>query len=171
MQGRKLRILALHGFRENASRFRGRLRGLLKRLGHAVDIDFVEAPHILPCPHAASTSSQVEYKQPPVTANSELHTRMCHAEAVRDSLHFDTATSGKAEECQIGGSGGRRGGSSEDAKTRVGSVSQVPQDGVKVPEAVGKRHNKYAWFVSTRVPNADAGAKPCPCQHALLCVI
>eukprot|EP00892_Ulva_mutabilis_P007460 jgi/Ulvmu1/5086/UM021_0103.1 len=45
---RKLRILALHGFRENGNRLRGRLRGLMKRMRHLVDIDFVTAPHALP---------------------------------------------------------------------------------------------------------------------------
>jgi len=54
MQGRKIRILALHGFRENGDRFRGRLRGLMKRMRHLVEIDFVTAPHEI---HAATPAA------------------------------------------------------------------------------------------------------------------
>ena len=42
-----VRLLAFHGFRENASRFRGRMRALLKRWRHGVTVEFVEAPHEL----------------------------------------------------------------------------------------------------------------------------
>lgn len=48
LQKRKLRVLALHGFRENASRFRGRMRAFMKRLHHHLDLDFLQAPHALP---------------------------------------------------------------------------------------------------------------------------
>jgi hypothetical protein len=42
-----IRILALHGFRENAARFRGRLRALLKRWRPHVSVQFINAPHAL----------------------------------------------------------------------------------------------------------------------------
>lgn len=57
VQHRPLKLLALHGFRENASRFRGRLRGLLKRWGSAVNVEFIEAPHEL-APALARTREQ-----------------------------------------------------------------------------------------------------------------
>ena len=48
LQGhRKLRILVLHGFRENAARSRGRLRGLMKRMQRTADLIFIDAPHAL----------------------------------------------------------------------------------------------------------------------------
>jgi Serine hydrolase (FSH1)/Rhodanase C-terminal len=42
-----LHVLALHGFRENGSRFRGRLRALMKRLRGNVRFTFIDAPHML----------------------------------------------------------------------------------------------------------------------------
>jgi predicted esterase len=44
----KLRLLCLHGFRQNASSFRGRLGSLQKKLKHVADFVFVDAPHKLP---------------------------------------------------------------------------------------------------------------------------
>ena len=44
----KLRLLCLHGFRQNASSFKGRLGSLKKKLKHIVDFVFVDAPHRLP---------------------------------------------------------------------------------------------------------------------------
>lgn len=45
---RKLRLLCLHGFRQNASCFQGRLGSLKKKLKHIADFVFVDAPHSLP---------------------------------------------------------------------------------------------------------------------------
>ncbi|KAF0852780.1 mitochondrial serine hydrolase (FSH1) [Andalucia godoyi] len=42
---RKLRILCFHGFRQNASGFRGRLGALRKYLKSYADLEFLEAPH------------------------------------------------------------------------------------------------------------------------------
>jgi hypothetical protein len=47
-QARKLRVLCLHGFRQNASSFRGRLSALRKKLKHIADMIFIDAPHELP---------------------------------------------------------------------------------------------------------------------------
>ncbi|KAH6761450.1 rhodanese-like domain protein [Perilla frutescens var. hirtella] len=48
MSIRKLRILCLHGFRQNASGFKGRTASLAKKLKNIADIVFVNAPHELP---------------------------------------------------------------------------------------------------------------------------
>ncbi|KAF3793240.1 Rhodanese-like domain-containing protein 6 [Nymphaea thermarum] len=45
---RKLRILCLHGFRQNASGFKGRLGSFMKKLKHLAEFVFVDAPHGLP---------------------------------------------------------------------------------------------------------------------------
>ncbi|XP_059648412.1 rhodanese-like domain-containing protein 6 [Cornus florida] len=48
MPSRKLRILCLHGFRQNASSFKGRTASLAKKLKNLVEFVFVDAPHELP---------------------------------------------------------------------------------------------------------------------------
>ncbi|KAK1318486.1 Rhodanese-like domain-containing protein 6 [Acorus calamus] len=45
---RKLRILCLHGFRQNASNFKGRTSSLAKKLKSIAELVFVDAPHVLP---------------------------------------------------------------------------------------------------------------------------
>lgn len=45
---RKLRILCLHGFRQNASGFKGRTGSLAKKLKAFAELVFVDAPHELP---------------------------------------------------------------------------------------------------------------------------
>ncbi|KAK7278029.1 hypothetical protein RJT34_23050 [Clitoria ternatea] len=45
---RKLRILCLHGFRQNASSFKGRTASLAKKLKKMAEFVFVDAPHELP---------------------------------------------------------------------------------------------------------------------------
>ncbi|XP_009592621.1 rhodanese-like domain-containing protein 6 isoform X1 [Nicotiana tomentosiformis] len=45
---RKLRILCLHGFRQNASGFKGRTASLAKKLKSIAELVFVDAPHELP---------------------------------------------------------------------------------------------------------------------------
>ncbi|KAA8536723.1 hypothetical protein F0562_029201 [Nyssa sinensis] len=45
---RKLRILCLHGFRQNASSFKGRTASLAKKLKNIAELVFVDAPHELP---------------------------------------------------------------------------------------------------------------------------
>lgn len=45
---KKLRILCLHGFRQNASSFKGRTASLAKKLKNIAELVFVDAPHELP---------------------------------------------------------------------------------------------------------------------------
>uniref|UniRef100_A0A7C9DRD5 Rhodanese domain-containing protein n=1 Tax=Opuntia streptacantha TaxID=393608 RepID=A0A7C9DRD5_OPUST len=45
---KKLRILCLHGFRQNASGFKGRTAALAKKLRSLAELVFVNAPHELP---------------------------------------------------------------------------------------------------------------------------
>ncbi|KAG4909942.1 hypothetical protein JHK87_056058 [Glycine soja] len=45
---RKLRILCLHGFRQNASSFKGRTASLAKKLKKMAEFVFINAPHELP---------------------------------------------------------------------------------------------------------------------------
>lgn len=45
---RKLRILCLHGFRQNASSFKGRTASLAKKLKTIAELVFINAPHELP---------------------------------------------------------------------------------------------------------------------------
>uniref|UniRef100_A0A0D3HVR3 Rhodanese domain-containing protein n=1 Tax=Oryza barthii TaxID=65489 RepID=A0A0D3HVR3_9ORYZ len=46
-QLKKLKILCLHGFRQNASNFKGRTSALAKKLKHIADLVFIDAPHEL----------------------------------------------------------------------------------------------------------------------------
>ena len=46
-QLKKLRILCLHGFRQNASNFKGRTSALAKKLKHIAELIFIDAPHEL----------------------------------------------------------------------------------------------------------------------------
>ncbi|CAH9145007.1 unnamed protein product [Cuscuta epithymum] len=45
---RRLRILCLHGFRQNASGFKGRSASLAKKLKNIAELIFIDAPHGLP---------------------------------------------------------------------------------------------------------------------------
>ncbi|KAL2620214.1 hypothetical protein R1flu_000419 [Riccia fluitans] len=47
-QQRKLRILCLHGFRQNASKLKGRLNALSKKLRQKVELVYIDAPHEVP---------------------------------------------------------------------------------------------------------------------------
>ncbi|KAF3957094.1 hypothetical protein CMV_017856 [Castanea mollissima] len=70
---RKLRILCLHGFRQNASSFKGRTASLAKKLKNIVELVFVDAPHELPfiyqpCiteSHGECASSSLQQSHPP----------------------------------------------------------------------------------------------------------
>lgn len=74
---RKLRILCLHGFRQNASSFKGRSASLAKKLKNFVELVFVDAPHELPfiykpCfteSHGDHTSSALQQTSPPPSEN------------------------------------------------------------------------------------------------------
>ncbi|XVF05930.1 hypothetical protein REPUB_Repub06bG0004300 [Reevesia pubescens] len=69
---RKLRILCLHGFRQNASSFKGRSASLAKKLKSIAELVFVDAPHELPfiyqsCvePHGSCAPSSGQHAPPP----------------------------------------------------------------------------------------------------------
>ncbi|XP_059440033.1 rhodanese-like domain-containing protein 6 isoform X2 [Corylus avellana] len=74
---RKLRILCLHGFRQNASSFKGRTASLAKKLKNIAELVFVDAPHELPyiyqpCftgSHGDCTSPSLHQIRPPLTEN------------------------------------------------------------------------------------------------------
>ncbi|CAB4315769.1 unnamed protein product [Prunus armeniaca] len=55
---RKLRILCLHGFRQNASSFKGRTASLAKKLKNIAEFVFVDAPHELPFIYQPSTVTE-----------------------------------------------------------------------------------------------------------------
>ncbi|KAJ3681331.1 hypothetical protein LUZ60_015820 [Juncus effusus] len=56
-QHRKLRILCLHGFRQNASSFKGRTFSLAKKLKNLAELFFIDAPHELPFIHVPNSNS------------------------------------------------------------------------------------------------------------------
>ncbi|XP_030547001.1 rhodanese-like domain-containing protein 6 isoform X1 [Rhodamnia argentea] len=67
---RKLRILCLHGFRQNASSFKGRTASLAKKLRNIVELVFVDAPHELrfifrPSVIDVHSESVTEHRGPP----------------------------------------------------------------------------------------------------------
>ncbi|XVF41750.1 hypothetical protein PTKIN_Ptkin01aG0305300 [Pterospermum kingtungense] len=69
---RKLRILCLHGFRQNASSFKGRSASLAKKLKSIAELVFADAPHELPfiyqsCmePNNSCASSTGHHAPPP----------------------------------------------------------------------------------------------------------
>ncbi|KAK9673374.1 hypothetical protein RND81_12G163600 [Saponaria officinalis] len=68
---KKLRILCLHGFRQNASSFKGRTASLAKKLKSMAELVFVNAPHELPFIYQStnflndSISSPPQHEPPP----------------------------------------------------------------------------------------------------------
>ncbi|XP_020242439.1 rhodanese-like domain-containing protein 6 isoform X1 [Asparagus officinalis] len=62
---RKLRILCLHGFRQNASNFKGRTASLAKKLKNIAEFVLVNAPHELPFIYHASTQTDLHQTPPP----------------------------------------------------------------------------------------------------------
>ncbi|KAL6278474.1 hypothetical protein ACE6H2_022075 [Prunus campanulata] len=64
---RKLKILCLHGFRQNASSFKGRTASLAKKLKNIAELVFVDAPHELPFIYqpSAVTESHQNCTSPP----------------------------------------------------------------------------------------------------------
>ncbi|KAK6911669.1 tRNA uridine(34) hydroxylase, N-terminal [Dillenia turbinata] len=73
---RKLRILCLHGFRQNASGFKGRTASLAKKLKNIAELVFVNAPHELPFIYQACLSEQQpvanQSHQPPEKCNKKF---------------------------------------------------------------------------------------------------
>ncbi|GLT88434.1 hypothetical protein SLE2022_064610 [Rubroshorea leprosula] len=71
---RKLRILCLHGFRQNSSSFKGRTASLAKKLKSLAELVFVDAPHELPFVYQPSStepdgSSSLASQNPPPSEN------------------------------------------------------------------------------------------------------
>lgn len=74
---RKLRILCLHGFRQNASSFKGRTASLAKKLKKIAEFVYIDAPHELPFiyqtpmsePHVICASSSLPASPPPPSEN------------------------------------------------------------------------------------------------------
>ncbi|KAK7269442.1 hypothetical protein RIF29_22168 [Crotalaria pallida] len=74
---RKLRILCLHGFRQNASSFKGRTASLSKKLKKIAEFVFIDAPHELPfvyqtptfMSHGRCESSSLPPSPPPPSGN------------------------------------------------------------------------------------------------------
>ncbi|XP_042487578.1 rhodanese-like domain-containing protein 6 isoform X3 [Macadamia integrifolia] len=67
---RRLRILCLHGFRQNASNFKGRTASFAKKLKNIAELVFVDAPHELPFIYQSRqaetcNSSPVQQSPPP----------------------------------------------------------------------------------------------------------
>ncbi|KAK9084399.1 hypothetical protein Scep_030870 [Stephania cephalantha] len=70
---KKLRILCLHGFRQNASNFKGRTASFAKKLKNMVELTYIDAPHEVPFlyrPRSAETSddslkSPLQHSHPP----------------------------------------------------------------------------------------------------------
>ncbi|KAI4301691.1 hypothetical protein L6164_034942 [Bauhinia variegata] len=70
---RKLRILCLHGFRQNASSFKGRTASLAKKLKKITEFVFIDAPHELPFiyqpparrPHVDCVTTSLPSSPPP----------------------------------------------------------------------------------------------------------
>ncbi|CAN1821402.1 Rhodanese-like domain-containing protein 6, partial [Linum perenne] len=111
---RKLRILCLHGFRQNASGFRGRTASLAKKLKRTAELVFVDAPHELPyvyCPvrgeeHTVENSYELQQIPPPdncrrkfawflgpdTKGSSEIGWKM--ADAPFDPLQYQQQTQG-----------------------------------------------------------------------------
>ncbi|EEF49981.1 Protein C9orf97, putative [Ricinus communis] len=59
---RKLRILCLHGFRQNASGFKGRTASLAKKLKNIAELVFIDAPHELPFIYQPHVTEQQDNK-------------------------------------------------------------------------------------------------------------
>lgn len=62
---RKLRILCLHGFRQNASNFKGRTASLAKKLKSMAELVFVNAPHELPFIYQTTSQTTSPHQPPP----------------------------------------------------------------------------------------------------------
>ncbi|KAJ8447094.1 hypothetical protein Cgig2_022823 [Carnegiea gigantea] len=74
---KKLRILCLHGFRQNASGFKGRTAALAKKLKSLAELVFVNAPHELPFiyhptkQHNSCISTPLQSNPPPSRCNKK----------------------------------------------------------------------------------------------------
>jgi hypothetical protein len=156
MQGCKLRILALHGFRENASRFRGRLRGLLKRLQNDVEIDFVEAPHILP---PSFSESKTHEPEKPSMQHLPRETLTCSNAVESQAAAVPQGSKRMNDERTSDNVKGERGCGCDmsPCHTEVtGDANRTHQQRHTHSEGPGKKL-KHAWFYDPRMPYVIAG--------------
>ncbi|KAF3453082.1 hypothetical protein FNV43_RR03516 [Rhamnella rubrinervis] len=102
---RKLKILCLHGFRQNASSFKGRTASLAKKLKSIAELVFVDAPHELPfiyqpsvqgsCHNCASSSPSQQQSPPPPSE----HCKKKFAWLVAPDLRERSETDWKMADC------------------------------------------------------------------------
>lgn len=85
---RKLRILCLHGFRQNASGFKGRTGSLAKKLKNIAELVFIDAPHELQFIYQTETP-------PPGTCNKKF------AWLVSPDFDKPSETGWKEAQCQF----------------------------------------------------------------------
>uniref|UniRef100_A0ACD5YJQ3 Uncharacterized protein n=1 Tax=Avena sativa TaxID=4498 RepID=A0ACD5YJQ3_AVESA len=70
---KKLRILCLHGFRQNASNFKGRTSAFAKKLKHIAELVFIDAPHELSFVYQPKPDSCSDKPSPPsLTARTKF---------------------------------------------------------------------------------------------------
>eukprot|EP00268_Persea_americana_P039617 TRINITY_DN3924_c0_g1_i3.p1 TRINITY_DN3924_c0_g1~~TRINITY_DN3924_c0_g1_i3.p1 ORF type:complete len:606 (-),score=112.89 TRINITY_DN3924_c0_g1_i3:169-1986(-) len=77
---RKLQILCLHGFRQNASNFKGRTASLAKKLKNMAELVFVNAPHELPfiyLPHSPEPNNGPDESSSEQNCNVSDATQHC----------------------------------------------------------------------------------------------
>ncbi|RLN30566.1 rhodanese-like domain-containing protein 6 [Panicum miliaceum] len=109
-QLKKLRILCLHGFRQNASNFKGRTSALAKKLKHIAVLIFVDAPHELSFVYQPIQSHCSDKPSPPsatpkrkfawlIAPNSRCNTEQDWkaADAPFDPLQYQQQTEGFEE--------------------------------------------------------------------------
>ena len=97
--GERLRILCLHGFRQNAHTFRGRNAGLIRRLSRIAELVCVDAPHELP--HLVK--GNLQQARPSVRSGGYVPKLSVQGstpvvEVPSDELPGDTAAAGTSEQ-------------------------------------------------------------------------
>lgn len=100
---RKLRILCLHGFRQNASSFKGRTASLAKKLKNIAELVFIDAPHELSFIYQPSVTeshqncaSPLPLKAPPPPS---LHCKKKFAWLVSPNFSQSIETDWKIADC------------------------------------------------------------------------
>ncbi|KAH9312448.1 hypothetical protein KI387_027483 [Taxus chinensis] len=73
---RKLKILCLHGFRQNASSLKGRLASFGKKLKHLAEFVFVDAPHEVPFIYQSLSNQVQEGKNNDVTPGGSTDSQL-----------------------------------------------------------------------------------------------
>ncbi|KAF5781622.1 putative Rhodanese-like domain, serine hydrolase FSH, Zinc finger, FYVE/PHD-type, rhodanase [Helianthus annuus] len=105
---KKLRILCLHGFRQNASSFKGRTASLAKKLKNMVEFVYIDAPHQLQFIYQNQETGEAKFPpnkvcnrkfawfiDPSADKNTSLNWEM--AQTPFDSLQYQKQTAGYDE--------------------------------------------------------------------------